>query len=128
MWSSLVAQWLRIWHCHCCGLGDCCGRGLIPGLGTSACHEWLPPTKKMIRESWVIHYLHIHIHIGSSYCGATETNPTSSHEDSGSIPGLAQWVKDPVLLWLWYRLMALIQPLAWELPYAAGVALKIKIK
>ena len=33
---------------------------------------------------------------------------------------------DPELLWLCSRLaaVALIQPLAWELPYAAGVALK----
>ena len=33
---------------------------------------------------------------------------------------------DPELLWLWCRLtpIALIRPLAWELPYAAGAALK----
>ena len=33
---------------------------------------------------------------------------------------------DPALLWLWRRLAAtpLIRPLAWEPPYAAGVALE----
>ena len=29
------------------------------------------------------------IHHRSSHCGAAETNPTSIHEDAGSIPGLA---------------------------------------
>ena len=33
----------------------------------------------------------------SSYHSSAETNLTSIHEETGSIPGLAQWVKDLVL-------------------------------
>ena len=49
------------------------------------------------------------------------------------MPGLAQWVKDLALLWLWCRpaTIAVVQPLAWKLPYATGGAMggeKITIK
>ena len=38
-----------------------------------------------------------YIVLGSSHCGSVVTNPTNIHENEGSIPRLAQWVKDLAL-------------------------------
>ena len=68
---------------------------------------------KQIRTDLCVHLLNLD---NSSYCGIAETNLTRIHEDADSIPGLPQWVKDPVLLWCRPAAIALIQPPAWKPP------------
>ena len=38
------------------------------------------------------------MHVGVPVVAQQKTNPTGIHEDEGSIPDLAQWVKDLALL------------------------------
>ena len=50
-----------------------------------------------VMVSWVYSYLQTH-QFGVPVMAQGLANPTSIHENAGSIPGLLRWVKDPVLL------------------------------
>ena len=116
--SVLLNEWLI---CH-----------LVSGVPSPACQPWIPPPicphllgtsllsfskLRDFRRSlevplWLSEWRTWHCLYG----------------DVGLILGLAQWVKK--LLWLWHgpAAAALIWPLAWEFPYAAGVTIKKKKK
>ena len=48
-------------------------------------------------STWIQKYTLNFMWTGSSHCGTAETNLTMNHDVAGSIPGRAQWVKDPAL-------------------------------
>ena len=54
---------------------------------------WLHNTNKMVHPDKQLKILKVGVPTVAQWL----TNLTSIHEDSGLIPGLAQWVKDPVL-------------------------------
>ena len=80
--------------------------------------------------------MQIKIPHGVSILAQWVKNPTSIHEDVGSIAASCgighRSGSDPTLLWLWlwlwHRLaaIALLWPQAWELPYVSGMILKRK--
>ena len=60
---------------------------MVAGVG-ELCAQLLEAFQKEMRKKWLF---------GSSCCGSAEMKAPSIHEDSGSIPGVPQWVKDPTL-------------------------------
>ena len=74
----------------------CAGLKRIMSLPSrSGSKEVTPNTEEP--ESSNISMLRKEISQWSSHRGTLETNPTRNHEVAGSIPSLAQWVKDLVL-------------------------------
>ena len=107
-----------------------------PSLGTSICRESGPRNGKRTKKKKKSRKKK-HFSVRSSCCGAGETNLTGIHEDAVRLVGLGSGIAvscgvgcglDLAWLWLWCRpaAVALIGPLAWEPPYAVGVALKRK--
>ena len=120
---------------------DCNTDGTVPGFSqvytTGLGHLYpdiLPPSYSPLLTKPHLSKIK---YIGVPVVAQWVENLTRIHEDVCLIPGLTQWAScgigcrcgsDLVWLWLWRRLAAIapIRPIAWELPYATGAAVKRK--
>ena len=93
-------------------------------------HSWLAQVIKQITNTFYMQLISSETMEILGVPIAVETNLTSIPEVGSSIPGLTQWDRDSLLLWLWCRPAAVapMGPLAWEPPDAMGAALTSKKK
>ena len=126
----------RICHCHCRGPRS------IPGLGTSTCHGCCQkggggriPSDHIMLRHFVLKMDFVGIPIVAQRKQIQLVPMRTWVPPLALLSGLRLWCfhelpcrSDPTLLWLWPRLaaIALIQPLAWKLPYAVGAAIQRK--
>ena len=82
---------------QCSGIGHSCSLDSVPGWEFPYATGVAIKIKKKKKLRFKILYLRVPV------MAQWLTNPSRNHEVVGSIPGLAQWVKDLALHELWYR-------------------------